>query len=328
MNAVLWTAFSYVALAPDNRSRLTIRRSRLIIAPMLRVAFAGLGAMGAPMAKNLHRAGLLRAVWNRSAAKGAALAAELGCESPATLKDLAARVDAVVICVSADADVRAVIEALAPGLAPNTLVIDCSTVSADTARWAETFLAARRAEFVDAPVSGGVEGAQKGTLAIMTGGEPAAFERAKPVLAAMGKTIEHFGPAGSGQATKATNQIMCAGIIRACAEAMAFAGAHQLPLERVVSTLGAGAGSSWYFVHRAPNMVRESYPAGFRIKLHAKDLRICRDMAARFGVSLPVVDSMLAEYAELMALGFGDEDISATHRLKQALFKNAPRRGA
>ena len=138
----------------------------------------------------------------------------------------------------------------------------------------------------------------------------------------MGKTIEHFGPAGSGQATKATNQIMCAGIIRACAEAMAFAGAHGLPLDRVVSTLGAGAGSSWYFVHRAPNMVRGSYPAGFRIKLHAKDLGICRDMAARFGVSLPVVDSMLAEYATLMAQGYGDEDISATHRLKQALFED------
>ena len=162
----------------------------------------------------------------------------------------------------------------------------------------------------------------------MTGGDPAAFEAARPILAAMGKTIEHFGPCGSGQATKATNQIMCAGIIRACAEAMAFAGAHQLPLDRVVSTLGAGAGSSWYFVHRAPNMVRGSYPAGFRIKLHAKDLGICRDMAARFGVSLPVVDSMLAEYAELMDQGYGDEDISATHRLKQALFEEAAKRKA
>ena len=112
-----------------------------------------------------------------------------------------------------------------------------------------------------------------------------------------------------------------AGIIRACAEAMAFAGAHGLPLERVVATLGAGAGSSWYFVHRAPNMIRGSYPAGFRVKLHAKDLAICRDMAARFGVALPVVESMLAEYAELIAQGHGDEDISATHHLKQALFK-------
>jgi 3-hydroxyisobutyrate dehydrogenase len=275
------------------------------------------------MAKNLHRSGLLEAVWNRSHDKAQALAGELRCQSPASLPDFAALVEVAVVCVSADADVREVIEGMAPGLRPGALVVDCSTVSAETARWAEEFLAARGVQFVDAPVSGGVEGAQKATLAIMTGGEPAAFERAKPVLLAMGKTIEHFGPAGAGQATKATNQIMCAGIIRACAEAMAFAGAHQLPLDRVVSTLGAGAGSSWYFVHRAPNMVRGSYPAGFRIRLHAKDLTICRDMAARFGVSLPVVDSMLAEYAELMAQGFGDEDISATHRLKQALFKNS-----
>jgi 3-hydroxyisobutyrate dehydrogenase len=279
--------------------------------------------MGAPMAKNLHRSGLLEAVWNRSHDRAKALAGELRCQSPASLPDFAALVDVAVVCVSADADVREVIEGMAPGLRPGALVVDCSTVSAETARWAEKFLATRGVQFVDAPVSGGVEGAQKATLAIMAGGEPAAFERAKPVLLAMGKTIEHFGPAGAGQATKATNQIMCAGIIRACAEAMAFAGAHDLPLDRVVSTLGAGAGSSWYFVHRAPNMVRGSYPAGFRIKLHAKDLRICRDMAARFGVSLPVVDSMLAEYAELMAQGFGDEDISATHRLKQALFKNS-----
>ena len=290
---------------------------------MLRVGFAGLGAMGAPMARNLHKAQLLAAVWNRSAAKATALGHELGVPAPSALQEFAAGLDAVVICVSADADVRAVIDGLAPGLAPDSLVIDCSTVSADTARWAADFLKERRVAFLDAPVSGGVEGAQKATLAIMTGGEPAAFERARPILGAMGKTVEYFGPSGSGQATKATNQIMCAGIIRACAEAMAFAEANGLPLERVVSTLGAGAGSSWYFVHRAPNMVRGSYPAGFRVKLHAKDLGICRDMAARFGVHLPVVDSMLAEYAQLMEQGFGDEDISATHRLKQALFAGA-----
>jgi 3-hydroxyisobutyrate dehydrogenase len=293
---------------------------------MLRVGFAGLGAMGAPMAKNLHKAGLLAAVWNRSAEKAQTLSAELGCPAPASLEEFASLLDAVVLCVSADSDVRSVIEAMAPGLATDTLVIDCSTVSADTARWAEEFLAARGVRFLDAPVSGGTEGAKNGTLAIMCGGAPAAFDASRPILAAVGKTIEHFGPAGAGQATKATNQIMCAGIIRACAEAMAFAGAHQLPLERVVSTLGAGAGSSWYFVHRAPNMVRGSYPAGFRIKLHAKDLGICRDMAARFGVSLPVVDSMLAEYAALISQGYGDEDISATHRLKQALFDRASRR--
>jgi 3-hydroxyisobutyrate dehydrogenase len=293
---------------------------------MLRVGFAGLGAMGAPMAKNLHKAGLLQAVWNRSSEKADALAAELKVAAPPSLEAFARLVDVAVICVSADADVRSVVERMAPGLARGALVIDCSTVSADTARWAADFLAAHGVRFVDAPVSGGVEGAKNGALAIMCGGERAAFDEARPVLAAMGKVIEHFGPSGSGQATKATNQIMCAGIIRACAEAMAFAGAHQLPLDRVIATLGAGAGSSWYFVHRAPNMMRESYPAGFRVKLHAKDLGICHDMAARLGVQLPVVESMLAEYAELIRLGHGDEDISATHRLKQALFKDAARR--
>jgi 3-hydroxyisobutyrate dehydrogenase len=293
---------------------------------MLRVGFAGLGAMGAPMAKNLHKAGLLQAVWNRSSEKADALAAELKVAAPPSLEAFARLVDVAVICVSADADVRSVVERMALGLARGALVIDCSTVSADTARWAADFLAAHGVRFVDAPVSGGVEGAKNGALAIMCGGERAAFDEARPVLAAMGKVIEHFGPSGSGQATKATNQIMCAGIIRACAEAMAFAGAHQLPLDRVIATLGAGAGSSWYFVHRAPNMMRESYPAGFRVKLHAKDLGICHDMAARLGVQLPVVESMLAEYAELIRLGHGDEDISATHRLKQALFKDAARR--
>jgi len=278
------------------------------------------------MAKNLHKAGLLAAVWNRTQSRAQSLAAELGCCAPDTLEKFAALVDVAVICVSADADVRAVVAAMSPALPSGALVIDCSTVSAETARWAEEFLARQGVRFLDAPVSGGVEGAKNGALAIMCGGEPAAFDAARPVLAAMGKTIEHFGASGSGQATKATNQIMCAGIIRACAEAMAFAGAHRLPLDRVVSTLGAGAGSSWYFVHRAPNMVRESYPAGFRVRLHAKDLQICRDMAARFGVSLPVVDSMLAEYAELIAQGFGDEDISATYRLKQALFRDGGQR--
>jgi 3-hydroxyisobutyrate dehydrogenase len=183
-------------------------------------------------------------------------------------------------------------------------------------------------EFLDCPVSGGVEGAEKGTLAIMAGGTPEAFAGAQPVLSAMGKTIAHFGPTGSGQAAKATNQIMCAGIIEAVSEAMAFARAQGLPLDKVVDTLGKGAGSSWYFVHRAPNMVRGAYPAGFRVRLHAKDLGICRDMAARFGVALPVVERMLDEYAELVSRGYGDEDISATFRLKEELFDRPGKPGA
>jgi 3-hydroxyisobutyrate dehydrogenase len=154
----------------------------------------------------------------------------------------------------------------------------------------------------------------------MAGGDAAALARVRPALEAMGRTITHFGATGSGQAAKATNQIMCAGIIQAVAEAMAFARAQGLPLEKLVDTLGKGAGSSWYFVHRAPNMIREEFPAGFRVRLHAKDLRICHDMAAKHGVELPVVERMLGEYAELIARGFGDEDISAAYRLKAELF--------
>jgi len=286
----------------------------------LAAGFVGLGAMGRGMARNLHRAGLLQAVWNRTAAPAAELAAELGVVSAADLADLAARCDVVVLCVSADEDVLEIVDALTSGLRPGTVVVDCSTVSADTAREAARRLETRGVPFLDAPVSGGVEGARDGTLAIMVGGSPAAFERARPVLEAMGRAVTHFGPSGAGQAAKATNQIMCAGIIQAVAEAMAFAKAEALPLERLIETLGQGAGSSWYFVNRAPNMVRDAYPAGFRVRLHEKDLRICRDMAARHDVELPVVETTLVHYRRLIELGHGDEDISTIFRLKEALF--------
>jgi 3-hydroxyisobutyrate dehydrogenase len=290
----------------------------------MRVGFIGLGAMGSHMARNLHRAGLLSGLWNRTAEKSRALAAELGITAADSPAALARGVDAVVLCVSADRDVLEVVNELAAGLAPHALVLDCSTVSAETARRAADLLRSKQADFLDCPVSGGVEGARDATLAIMAGGTAEAFARAQPILAALGKTITHFGETGSGQAAKATNQIMCAGIIEAVAEAMAFARAQGLPLEKVVDTLGKGAGSSWYFVHRAPNMVRGSFPAGFRVRLHAKDLAICRDMAARFGVTLPVVERMLDEYAQLVSRGFGDEDISATFRLKAELFERSP----
>jgi len=277
--------------------------------------------MGVHMARNLHRAGLLAALWNRTADKARTLASELKVAAPATLAELGATSDAVVSCVSADADVLEVTRALAPALPGGALMLDCSTVSAETARQAAQLLEPRGVEFLDCPVSGGIEGARDATLAIMVGGTAAAFERAQPLLRSLGRTIAHFGATGSGQAAKATNQIMCAGIIEAVAEAMAFASAQGLPLDKLIDTLGKGAGSSWYFVHRAPNMVRGEYPAGFRVRLHAKDLGICHDMAARFGVALPVVERMLGEYAELVARGYGDEDISATFRLKAELFE-------
>ena len=292
----------------------------------MRAGFIGLGAMGQHMARNLHKAGLLAAVWNRTAAKAEALARETGCVAAKDVADLAARCDAVVLCVAADGDVLEVVNALAPALARGSLVIDCSTVSAQTARTAAALLGERGIDFLDAPVSGGVEGARDATLAIMVGGEASAFGRAQPALQALGRTVTHFGASGSGQAAKATNQIMCAGVIQAVAEAMAFAKAEGLPLQKLIDTLGKGAGSSWYFVNRAPNIVRGSFPPGFRVRLHDKDLSICHDMAARHGVQLPVIEMTRVHYRKLIEQGHGDEDISCLFLLKDEMFAN-PRTG-
>jgi len=290
----------------------------------MQTGFVGLGAMGAHMARSLHRAGLLTGVWNRSADKATALAAELKVIAFKNLEELAGNCEAVVICVSADDDLRSVITGLEPGLSPNMIVMDCSTVAATTVREIHHRLEALGVGFLDCPVSGGVEGARQATLAIMVGGDEAVFVRAQPILEKMGKAVAYMGRSGLGQAAKATNQIMCAGIIQAVGEAMAFAHAEGLPLNRVIDVLGKGAGSSWYFVNRAPFMANNNFPAGFRVRLHDKDLRICRDMAALRGAALPVVESTLEQYEKLIAQGFGDEDISAIYRLKTKLYPELP----
>ena len=290
----------------------------------MQTGFVGLGAMGAHMARSLHRAGLLTGVWNRSTDKAAALAAELKVICFKSLEELAGNCEAVVICVSADDDLRSVVRGLEPGLTPNMIVMDCSTVAATTVREIHQQLADLGVGFLDCPVSGGVEGARQATLAIMVGGDEDVFTRAKSILESMGKAVAYMGRSGLGQAAKATNQIMCAGIIQAVGEAMAFAHAEGLPLKRVIDVLGQGAGSSWYFVNRAPFMANNNFPAGFRVRLHDKDLRICHDMAALRGATLPVVESTLEQYEKLIAQGFGDEDISAIYRLKTQLYPELP----
>ena len=288
--------------------------------PAMNVGFIGLGAMGQHMARNLHRAGMLAGAWNRTAAKTDALAAETGSRAFASPRELAAACDFIVTCVSADDDLLAVVGALLPGLRRDAVVLDCSTVAANTARQCAALVAGAGGSFLDCPVSGGVEGAKHATLAIMCGGDEPAFARAQPVLAAIGKVFVLMGPSGAGQATKATNQILCAGAIQAAAEAMAFAQAEGLPLEKVIDILGKGAGSSWYFVNRAPFMARGAYPAGFRVRLHEKDLRICREMAAKHGAKLPVVETTIKDYERLQASGHGEDDISTIFRLKAPLF--------
>jgi 3-hydroxyisobutyrate dehydrogenase len=287
----------------------------------VKTGFIGLGAMGLPMARNLHRAGLLHTAWSRTPEKALSLLTDTGCRVCATPADLAAACDAVVICVSADADLLEVVEALLPGLQSGALVLDCSTTSADAARRAARRVQTRGAEFLDCPVTGGTEGARQGTLAILVGGEAAAFERARPVLSALGRTIERFGPVGAGQAAKAANQIMVAGINQAVSEALAFARAEDLPLDRLIATLGKGAAASWFLEHRGPNMLRGTYPLGFKVRLHQKDLEICQRMAARYEVRLPIVEMTLLHYKRLLATAEQDEDISSLHRLKLAMFE-------
>ncbi len=286
---------------------------------MLRVGFAGLGAMGLPMARNLHRAGLLTAAWNRTAAKAAALCAETGATAAATPAELAAQCDVVVTCVSADQDLLDVVEAMLPALAAGAIVVDCSTVAAQTARTAAARLAEVGAGFLDCPVSGGTEGAAAGTLSIMVGGAEEHLERARPALEAMGSTIVHMGPAGAGQAAKATNQIMVAGINQAVTEALAFGRAQGLPMEKVIAALEKGAAGNWFLSKRGPTMIRGEFPLGFKVALHAKDLEICRRMAADLGVKLPVVEMTLLHYARLPEHS-ADEDISALFRLKSDMF--------
>lgn len=284
------------------------------------VGFIGLGAMGHPMALNLHKAGLLTAVYNRTHAKAEALAQETGCAAVKSIGDLAGLCDAVVICVTADQDVLEVVDALIATLKPESLVIDCSTVSAATAREAAARLAKRKIDFLDCPVSGGTEGAKHGTLAMMCGGKEKTFQRAQPILNALGQRIVLMGPAGSGQATKAVNQIAVAGIAQAVTEALAFAESEGLPLDKVVDVVGGGAAGSWFMTHRGATMREGRYPLGFKVSLHDKDLGIVQQMAAVHGVQLPVVEMTRVHYRRLLQTGHGDEDISALFRLKRQLF--------
>src|SRR5258708_11955368 len=179
----------------------------------MQTGFVGLVAMGAHMARSLHRAGLLTGVWNRTADKAAALAKELRCHAFASLTELAGNCEAVVIWVSADDDVRGAIAGLEPGLNPNMIVMDCSTVAAGTARDMHAALDALGVGFLDCPVSGGVEGARNATLAIMVGGDEPVFTPPQPILSALGKTVAYLRSSGAGPTAKATNQILCAGLI-------------------------------------------------------------------------------------------------------------------
>jgi 3-hydroxyisobutyrate dehydrogenase len=282
----------------------------------LKAAFIGLGAMGAPMAGHLKSRGLLHAVANRTQSKADALARELGVLAP-SLADIAAQCDVIALCVTADADVLGTIDTLAPLLKAGAIVVDHSTVAPATAKQAATRLAAVGAHFLDAPVSGGVEGAKNGKLSVMVGGDAHVLERARPVLEAYALRVTHLGGVGAGQATKAVNQVLVAGIAQAVCEGLALGEALGLEAERLLPTLGAGAAGNWFLEKRGATMLRNEFSVGFKLALLHKDLGIVRGIAESVGTDRTVIEKSLADYAELMSQGYGDDDISALIRLKR-----------
>ena len=283
----------------------------------MRAGFIGLGAMGAPMAGHLHGKGLLGVVGNRSADKALRFAGDhAGVAAAARAADFA-DCDVVVLCVSADADVIANVDALAGVLRRGSVVVDHSTVSVKTAREAHAKLAAAGIGFLDAPVSGGVEGARNGKLSIMVGGGDADLARARPVLEAYALRITHMGGPGAGQATKAVNQVLVAGIAQGVCEGLALGEKLGLDPALLVPTLAAGAAGNWFLDKRGATMLADNFTPGFKSALLHKDLRIVREMAAEAGIRADVIEQSLKDYGELVAKGFGDEDTSALIRLKR-----------
>jgi 3-hydroxyisobutyrate dehydrogenase len=277
----------------------------------VKIGFVGLGTMGAPMARNLLAAGHDVVVHNRTRSREEPLA-ELGASRAATPSEAAADADVVVTMVSDTPDVDHVLfgaDGVASGAREGTIVVDMSTISADATRGFGERLAANGVRLVDAPVSGGSEGAEKGTLTIMCGGEAADVDRVRPVLEAMGAKITHVGPLGSGQLTKAVNQVIIAGYFQALAEGMVLAMSTGLDTDKVVEAISAGMCRSAVLDMRAANMIDDAYPLGFKLSLHLKDLGIALDAARRVGAELPLAE-MVRGIEQRLVDSRGDEDMS------------------
>ncbi len=276
------------------------------------VAFLGLGTMGAAMAANVARAGFPLTTWNRTPGRAPELR-ELGATEAATPADAVRSCDIAIVCVSDTPDVEAVLfgpDGVAEGASAGAVIVDMSTISPSATRDFAARLASKGVTLLDAPVSGGSEGARKGTLTIFVGGDGAALDRVRPVLEAMGTTITHCGPSGSGQAVKAVNQVIIAGTYLGVAEGLVLAIKAGLDPDLAVTALSGGAAQSWVLANRSERMIANEYPLGFRVALHLKDLRIALDLAAELGAHLPVTELAAGLETDLVAGGHGDEDVS------------------
>lgn len=283
-----------------------------------KVGFIGLGIMGRGMAANLLAKGFDVEVWNRTASRADGLveAGAARAESPAAV---ALGCPIVITCVSDTPDVEAVV--LGPGgviegVSPGSLVIDCSTISPQATLEIAKTLEAKGASMLDAPISGGSEGAEKGTLSIMVGGRAEDFERARPCLEAMGTTITHVGTQGAGQTVKLVNQILVVGNCVAMCEALLFAQAGGVDLQKTFDAISQGAAGSWMFTNRAPQIIRRDWSPGFMVSLQQKDLRLVLAAADEMGVPIPVTAQIFNLYRTLEARGLHEE---GNHALIKAL---------
>lgn len=283
----------------------------------MRVGFVGLGTMGAPMARRLLAAGHDVTVHNRTREREEPLAAA-GAARAATPRECAVGREVVFTMVSDTPDLEAVVvgeDGAVHGLEPGSVLVDMSTVAPAATRRLAGELAARGVAMLDAPVSGGSEGAENGTLSVMVGGEAEALERVRPLFEVLGRTITHVGPSGAGQVAKAVNQVIIAGTYASVAEGMALALRAGVDQEALLRALAGGAAGSWVLSNRAVNMLRGEYPLGFRTRLHRKDLGIALAEASDLGVSMPVAAYVAQLESGLVGRGYGDEDVSNVARV-------------
>jgi 2-hydroxy-3-oxopropionate reductase len=268
----------------------------------MEIGWIGTGIMGAPMARRLLRAGHRVRAFNRSAEKARALAAD-GATVVADAAAAARGADAVLIMVSDTPDVEGVVAKIEPALARGQLVIDMSTIAPEAERAIAARLAEAGVDYLDAPVSGGETGAIEGTLAIMVGGDAAAFERARPLFELMGKRVTHMGAAGAGQTTKLANQVAVAVTLEAAAEALLFARAGGLDPVKVIEAIGGGAAGSWQLNNLGPKIVAGDYRPGFFVQLMRKDLRLVTEAANENRLALPGLALMTSMFNTASALG-------------------------
>ena len=282
--------------------------------PSRQVAFLGLGVMGFPMAGHLAKAGHRVTVYNRSAAKSAAWAAEFGGKSAPTPREAAAGAEMVFCCVGNDDDLRSVVlgdDGAFAGMSKNAVFVDHTTASADVARELSKIALDKGLQFIDAPVSGGQAGAQNGLLTVMCGGDSATFDAVKPIAMAFSRAVTLLGDSGAGQLAKMVNQICIAGLVQGLSEAIAFGMRAGLDMEAVLGVISKGAAQSWQMENRGKTMIDGKFDYGFAVDWMRKDLGLVLDEAKRNGARLPVTALVDQFYADVQQAGGARYDTSS-----------------